>query len=670
MDALRTAPRLFFALAFLVALGCTSSPTEPKGSSGTPQTPKPPPPTVSFNITVTANPTEITAGSLGSSNIVVNVVRSDGQVPADGSVVHLTTTLGVFGSATGTNAVDLQLVNGRAAATLFALSDTGTAAVTATFTPVGSTVSFAGATNVRIGQAPTFFVSSVTPGVGNPSGGETVTILGGGFVAPVRVTFNGAAATVKSTTGSAITVVTPSAAAAGVTVGVGQTAPVTVAVTINVNKPNQLVDSIAQGFTYSLGGGTQQPAVFSVTPSLGTNDGGTLVTIVGDGFVAPVQVLFGIGSSATSFNGVEATVQSVSTNRIVAITPAATGFGQNLTNQVVSLLIKNVNSGFNTIASQAFKYGSTVQITAMTQGTGSYLGGTRTSIQGSGFNDPVAVSFSFGGIGIAQAAVSVTGTQIVILTSPAPLSGTCPKNGLISSTGVSVTNIDNGNTATAPIGFNFQVPLPQISGVSPAGATVGVPTTVTISGSGFSTLPNNVQVIFGDPATGSTATNVHVVNDSTITATVPNPPSGFTFTTQSCTSGTLTGTQSIATVINITVQNLDTTCLATLRNGFLLSPPDVSCHVTPPPPPSPPTANFDQAVLDSTTHTMQFTDTSSNTPTSWSWNFGDPASGVLNTSTAKNPSHAYTSAGNKPVKLVACNAGGCSSEFLKVIVVP
>src|SRR6185312_5136639 len=334
----------------------------------------------------------------------------------------------------------------------------------------------------------------------------------------------------------------------GVTVGVGQTAPVTVAVTINVNKPNQLVDSIAQGFTYALGGGgTQQPSVFSVTPSLGTNDGGTLVTIVGDGFVAPVQVLFGIGSSATSFNGVEATVQSVTTNRIVAVTPAANGFGQNLSNQLVSLLVKNVNTGFSTVAAQVFKYGSTVQITAMTQGTGSYLGGTRTSIQGSGFNDPVAVSFSFGGIGIAQQAVSVTGTQIVVLTSPAPLSGTCPRNGLISSTGVSVTNIDNGNSATAPIGFNFQVPLPQISGVNPPSGSTG--TSVTITGSGFSTLPNNVQVIFGDPTTGSTAANVHVVSDTVITATVPPKPQGFSFDTTPCPTGT-TGTRKIPTVIN------------------------------------------------------------------------------------------------------------------------
>ncbi|HEV7507844.1 MAG TPA: IPT/TIG domain-containing protein [Thermoanaerobaculia bacterium] len=663
MDALRNATRLFFALAFLVALGCTSSPTEPKGSSGTPQTPKPPPATVSFNITVTANPSEITAGSTGSSTIVVNVVRSDGQIPADGSTVHVTTSLGVFGSTVGTNAVDLQLVNGRASATLFAGADTGTAAVTATFTPVGSAVSFTGAANVRIGQAATFFISSVSPGIGNPSGGEEVTILGGGFAAPVRVTFNGATATVKSVSGSAIKVITPSAAAAGVTVGVGQTAAVAVQVTINLNKVNQQVDSIDRGFTYALGGGTQQPVVFTVTPSLGTNDGGTVVTIVGDGFVAPVQVLFGIGSTATSFNGVEATVQSVTTNRIVVVTPAATGFGQNLTNQLVSLLIKNANTGFNTVAPLAFKYGTTVQITSMTQGTGSYLGGTRTSIQGNGFNDPVAVSFTFGGIGVAQQPLSVTGTQIVILTTPAPLSGTCPRNGLITSTGVTVTNIDNGNTASAPIGFNFQVPLPLISGISPLSGGTGAP--VTISGSGFSTLPNNVQVIFGDPTSGSTATNVHVVSDMTITATVPAKPASFTFDTTPCPTGT-TGTRKVATPINVTVQNLDTTCLSTFRGFSLVPPPDpTECPATPP---TPPTVAFTPAVVDATIHKMLFVNGSTGTaPLTFLWDFGD-GSPTTAANSQESPTHVYGAAGPYAVKLTVTGGGGSGTRSLTQLV--
>src|SRR5436305_13506800 len=310
MDALRNVPRLLFALilatALALALSCTSSPTEPKGGGGTVQSPKPPDPVVSFNVTVTANPPEITAGATNSSNISVTVVRADtGQPPADGSVVHVTTTLGAFGSASGTNAVDLRLVGGHAAATLFANTETGTAAVSATFS--GST----GAANVRIGQAATFFVSSVSPNLGSPSGGEQVTILGGGFVAPVRVTFGGAAATVKSVTANAIAVITPSAAAAGISVGVGQTASVGVQVTINLNKVNQAVDTLDRGFPLALGGGTQQPLVFSVTPPLGSNDGGTTITIVRDGFQSPVQVLFGHGTSAASFNGVEATISSV-----------------------------------------------------------------------------------------------------------------------------------------------------------------------------------------------------------------------------------------------------------------------------------------------------------------------------------------------------------------------
>jgi hypothetical protein len=655
MHFLRNAPRLLFALVLAAALGCTSSPTEPKGGGGTPQTPKPPDPVTSFVVTVTANPPQITAGSEGSSTITVEVHRSDnGQAPADGSAVHLTTTFGAFGSAGGANAVDLQLVNGRASATLFSSTETGTATVTANFG------GFTGATNVRVGQAATFFVSSVDPNLGNPQGGEVVNILGGGFVAPVRVTFNGATATVRSVTSGRITVVTPSAAAAGVTVGVGQTAAVSVEVIINLNKPNQDSDIVDRGFTYALGGGTQQPVVFSITPTLGTNDGGTRVTIVGDGFQQPVQVLFGRGTSASGFNGVEATVESVTPTRIVAITPAARGFGQNLSNQVVDVLVKNVNSGFSGVATQLFKYGTNVQITAMSQGSGPYTGGTRVTIQGSGFDDPAAVSFSFASVSVAQQVVSVSGTEIVILTSAAPLPATCPVNGLISSTGVSVTNIDNGDGDTAQIGFNFIVPLPQLLSVNPSTGSTG--DTITLTGINFTGVP---RVAFGDPANGSTG-QVLSATGSAVTVRVPNPPQGFAFTSQPCTVGSVTGTQNVPTAINITVQNTDTACLSTFRNGFLLIPPDGTCHVAPPPPPTAPTANFTAQVLNAANHTMQFLDSSTGTqPLTYSWDFGDGS--PLNTT--QNPSHQYGAAGNYTVKLTVSNAAG-SSQKAVVVTVP
>jgi PKD repeat protein len=55
--------------------------------------------------------------------------------------------------------------------------------------------------------------------------------------------------------------------------------------------------------------------------------------------------------------------------------------------------------------------------------------------------------------------------------------------------------------------------------------------------------------------------------------------------------------------------------------------------------------------------TVAFTDTSINTPTAWSWNFGDSG-----TSTAQHPSHIYNTAGTYSVTLTASNVFGSDPE--------
>ena len=55
---------------------------------------------------------------------------------------------------------------------------------------------------------------------------------------------------------------------------------------------------------------------------------------------------------------------------------------------------------------------------------------------------------------------------------------------------------------------------------------------------------------------------------------------------------------------------------------------------------------------------VQFTDQSTNSPTSWSWNFGDGG-----TSTVRNPSHLYSTAGTYTVKLTATNNAGSDEEL-------
>ena len=650
MRLLRNVNLLLAASVLVAALGCTSSPTEP---SSPPVTPKPPVPQTTYTVSVTANPPGITGGGTNSSTVTVEVRRSDtGQPPADGSQVTVTTTLGNFNSSSGPQTVTLALVNGRAQAALFAGSEVGTAAVTATFGG-GS-----GATNVNIGAPATFFVSSVSPSVGDAAGGQTVTILGGGFAAPVQVTFGGAAATVRSVSPSQIVVVTPSAAAAGAPVIVGQTSTVNVAVTNHANQVNEMSDSIDRGFTYSLGGSPGgPPSVFSVNPASGGNEGGTRVVITGTGFVAPLQVLFGRGTSASNFDGVEGTVVSVTPNQIVALTPPARALGQNLTNQLVDVLVKEPGSGFSGIGSQQFKYGSKVQITAMGPGGGSYLGGTQVIIQGSGFEGPVAVSFQFSNpnVSVAQQVRSVSGNQIVILTSPAPLPTSCPTNGLVSAESVTVVNTGTGDSDTAEIGFNAQIPLPVITSLTPNTGSTG--STITINGRDFS--PQNVGVSFGSAGSGSSA-QVLSSTATAINVIVPTPPQGFSFTTQPCGTG---GIMSIPTAISVNVTDLSTGCSRTFTNGFLLSPTDASCRNQTPP--TPPTASFTSTPING--HTIQFADTSSGAPTSWFWDFGDGG-----TSNQQNPSHDYSASGPFPknfsVKLTVGNAGG-TNQTVKVITV-
>lgn len=569
---------LLFGLALAVAVGCQSdSPTEPSGGGQT-ITPKPPEPVVSTSLSVSANPSQVLAGSNTPVTVTVDARRSNGQTPPDQTPVTLTTTLGEFGSVgSGQTTTTVQLVNGRAQAVLFPGASVGVANVRAQLTDANGT--FSGFTTVQVGQAPTFFVSSISPAVGNPQGGEEVTIHGGGFDGPVRVSFNGATAQVLSVSSNRIRVRTPSAAAAGVSVGVGQAQAVNVSVEINVNEAGQASDALANAFTYALGGGIVQPQVASVTPSSGTNDGGTRVQILGDGFEAPVQVFFGRGT-AGAFNGVEATVESVTRNRIVAITPAARGFGQTNLNQQVDILVKNLNSGFSNIGTQLYKYGSQVLITSMGPGSGPYTGGTRVTIHGQGFDEPVAVSLG----GVGQFVQSVTGTEIVIVTSGTPVAQ-CPSNGIITVTGVGVTNIETGDGSTADLGFNYIVPLPLIFRVNPNNGSVGTP--ITITGQNFAP---NVQVVFGDPANGSSASTSGNTPGS-ISATVPTPPTGFTFRTEPCDGngdGIAGGTRNAPTPISVTVRNLDGTgCIFTLSNAFTLNPTSTTCTGDTSTPPAP-----------------------------------------------------------------------------------
>jgi len=75
-------------------------------------------------------------------------------------------------------------------------------------------------------------------------------------------------------------------------------------------------------------------------------------------------------------------------------------------------------------------------------------------------------------------------------------------------------------------------------------------------------------------------------------------------------------------------------------------------------PPPPPTASFTGSPTSGVQPlNVTFTDTSSGSPTSWAWNFGDTG-----TSTLQDPSHTFSTAGVYTVQLIASNAGGSSTN--------
>ncbi len=74
-------------------------------------------------------------------------------------------------------------------------------------------------------------------------------------------------------------------------------------------------------------------------------------------------------------------------------------------------------------------------------------------------------------------------------------------------------------------------------------------------------------------------------------------------------------------------------------------------------------STFPACVTDS----VHFTDESTNAPTAWSWNFGDPASLGNNTSTLQNPAHLFTGTGTFFVTLIATS--GAQTDTIQTPVV-
>ncbi len=648
----RSRSLLLCAIALpLLALGCSSdSPTEPTAN------PAPPPGgggTTAFTITITANPASVPAGSLTPVALNITVRRADnGAAPANNTTLQLSTSAGNFTTAgTGPQTGAVALINGGAQVSLFAGAVELTAQVRAQLQ------SSIGTTNVAF-TAPiepdTFFIGSITPLTGSPDGGSRMRINGGGFFEPVRVFIGGQVAVVESVAPDLIVARTPQ-----ISLPVGETRSADVSVTVGLNTAESATDVLPGAFTYRRDGGGVQPQIFSLTPSSGPNEGGTTITIRGEGFSSPIQVLFGSGSAA-AFNGIEATVLSVSSTQIMVTSPSATGFGQDNQNANVAVLVRNTNSGDATLLGNAFSYGTNVIITSLGPTAVSYVGGTLVTVSGQGFDEPVAVSAG----GVGQSPISVTGTEIIFRASAVRVVDCQPvtADGSEASGPVGVTNIETGDGAVGPDFGYVGPPPPFITAVNPNTIAEAGGTAVTLTGGNFM---DPVQVTIN-----GALSNVSSVSDSEVVLNTPTI-AGATFNTVGCDDNGdgEVGTRNVATSNNLSfsLRNVETGCTTEdVAVAFTVNPADTTCQndVADIVPGTAPTAGFDFTVNGTT---VAFNDQSLGAPTQWLWEFGDPGD---NTSTLQNPSFAYGAPGMYTVRLTVTNDTGSSSATRLVEIVP
>jgi hypothetical protein len=422
------------------------------------------------------------------------------------------------------------------AVTSLCSNSSGLANVRATVTAGGNsgtgTISISFQPNAGAGP----FVTSCSPSFGPNTGGTSLTISGGRFptgatTTNTRVTFTAGGVTreaaVTAVTTSSVTVTTPGFPEV-------PSGPVNMTITFNSTGGSPIVLTVPNCFAFGATAGGA-PAVTAVLPSSGSNEGNTRVTIIGSGFVSPLQVFFGT---------VEATVLSVSFNQVVALSPPAFGAGAPNLNQTVQVRIHEVTSGLDSATSSGstFRFTPPVQIFSFEGNNVQPITGpfTPVTIHGQGFEAPVKVSLA----GFVATVMSVSATEIMVLPGGAIASGCSDVSGAMS-----VTNIDTGDSASGQ-SFTYLVKAfaPVITSVSPGSGTGG---SITITGQNFI----GIQSV----TVGGKAASFTVTGSASITASV----SGFT--PPVCTGGSIV----LVTIGDVTVTN-SAGCSVTASGAFQL----------------------------------------------------------------------------------------------------
>jgi IPT/TIG domain len=307
-------------------------------------------------------------------------------------------------------------------------------------------------------------VTRLSPTAGPVGGGTLVTITGSGFTGATAVDFGTTPATNLTIVSSTlITVDSPA--------GTG-------AVNVTVTTPlGTSATSPADVFTYAA-----VPTVAALTPTIGSQLGGTMVSIIGNGFTGATTVTFGT-TLATNLTVVSDSLMTVES-------PAGIG--------IVDVTVTTPGGTSATSPADRFTYAVGPAVSGLSPAAGPRVGGTLVTIVGSGFTGATAVDF---GTAPATSLTVVSDTTLTVISPP----------------GAGTVNV----TVTTPAGTSAISPTDQftysatVTGLSPTTGPQSGGTLVTITGTAFT---GATEVDFGT----TPATNLTVVSDTSIT--VDSPP--------------------------------------------------------------------------------------------------------------------------------------------------